>query len=297
MISALLDHPWPLDAALDENSEGFNVLLKFGELIRAHGMDVVPFITQEELADVWQRVGDGHGRTSGFAALMRFARLFARDAAFHCSATPIPEPSGLTQNWKCALRDAVAGNDWRSPRVVIPEPRRTSWEPGDEITIGFDVCEDLPPSGPYVRVLAFLDTYDSHRFALSDLDPWDLRRVYPPPEDAPAHRRHPCCLPKPPCLDGIAFENLTAKLARARTIGWRIGERRYFIPPANWHPDNRSKQAWRAGQAFERELVPERNSLGYVDYNGIKWIWDEAERHWDVQTDPYLRLGCTGVKL
>jgi hypothetical protein len=98
-------------------------------------------------------------------------------------------------------------------------------------------------------------------------------------------------------VEGVAFENLVAALDGARAIGWRIGERRYFIPPANWHPENRSKDAWRAGRAFERELVPARNKVGYVDYRGTRWIWDEAERHWDVQTDPYLRLRCTGEEI
>jgi hypothetical protein len=296
MIVALLDHPWPLDVALDENSEGFNVLLKFADLTRRHGMRVLPFISQSDMAKVWERIGRNR-RTSGFAGLMRFAGQFVCDTGFHCTATPDPEPSGLTRNWKRALREEIAVDDWRSPQVVIPECRRASWGYFDEVTIGFDVCNGLPPSGPYVRVLAFLDNYEAHRFALSDFDPWDLRHFHPPPEDAPFHMRHPCSLPKPPCLDGIAFENLTTALARARSVGWRIGKKGYFIPPANWRPENISKGAWRSGRAFERELVPERNKLGYIDYNGIKWIWDEAERHWDVQTDPYLRLGCTGEQL
>ena len=295
MISALLDHPWPLEVAVEANSDGFDVLLRFVELTRLHGIRPVRFITQADLADVWERIGTRHADTSGAAALRRFARLFVRDTAFHCSATPSPEPPGLTTNWKCALRDATDVDDWRNPQIIIPESRRASWGLGDEVGIRFEVCDDFPSSGPYERVLAALDTYETHRFALSDSDPWDLRRVHPPPEDAPAHRRHPCFLPKPPCVEGVALENLAAALHEARATGWEIGGRRYFIPPANWRPDNKSKQTWREGRAFDRRRVRERDDPGYLDYRNIVWIWDDAHRHWDVQTKPdYLRLRCTG---
>lgn len=297
MTLALLDHPWPLHSAIDAGSEGFNVLLKFVDLVRRRDLTVVPFVNQEELAAVWQEIGDRHRGTSGLAALRRFAGLFMRNAPSECVATPIPEPPGLGPEWKRALRDSVHVDDWRNPQIIVSESRRIAWGTGNTVSIGFDDCKDIPSSGPYERIVAVLDAYEVHPFALSDFDPWDLRHIHPIPDLAPAHARHACFLPKPPCLRDVPLEGIADALTRARDIGWQVDGRRYFIPTENWRPEEKSQESWRRGQAFDRGFVEARNAVGYVDYRGVKWVWHEAERHWDVQMEPYLRLRCTGEEV
>lgn len=297
MTSVLLDHPWPVEAVLDASTEAFDVLRKFEDLTRRHRLAIVPFISQTELGDMWTRMDYRNTRQASFAALRRMAALLVRETEGHCLARPVPEPLGLANDWLRALRDVTAADDWRSPQIVVPRQRRALWPAGQEVEIHFDACDEVPASGPYQRVLTSLESYEAHPFALSDVDPWDLRHIFPPPAGAPAHRRQACCLPKPPRVEGVALEDLRSALENARAIGWRIGARRYFIPPENWLPENIGKNPWRAGLAFERELVRERDRVGYVDYMGTRWIWDNAERHWDVQTNPYLRLRCTGEEL
>ncbi len=56
-----------------------------------------------------------------------------------------------------------------------------------------------------------------------------------------------------------------------------------YNPPANWQP----------GQSF-----PRRGTLrdyGFLDTNQAVWVWDSAEKHWDVQHYPYGRDNYTRV--
>ena len=149
MTSALLD-PWPFQAAAEGSFEALNTLSKFDELIRRLQQlyqvrpGVVPFITVAEWDRLREVIGARYGRTSGYNARLNTARLFIRGSASHRSATPIPDPTRLTQNWKRALGDAVAGDDWRSPQIVIPESRQADWGAGDEASIQFDICDGVP---------------------------------------------------------------------------------------------------------------------------------------------------------
>jgi hypothetical protein len=297
MISALLD-PWPFQIAADGDFEALNVLSKFDELVRRHHINVVPFITDAEWDNLREIIGARYGRTVGYSTRLSTARIFIRDTSSHCAATPVPEPPRLTKNWKCALGTALTAEDWRNPQIVIPESRRADWGTGDEASIQIETRGGMPSGELHKRVLTVLERYDAHPFALSDFDPWDLRHVHQPPEGAPPHMRHPCFLPKPPCLNGVRLENLTTVLEEAGNRRWNIGERWYFIPPGNWRPDDISKDAWRTGRAFARKevLVRKKKRMGYLDFRGIVWLWDDAHRHWDVQTRPYLRLRCTGEK-
>jgi hypothetical protein len=290
MTCALLDHPWPFEKTIDAGSDGFRVLERFVDLARRHHLSIVPFLTWEQLADVWGRIDPRHRHTSGFAALRRSAGLFAPMIETHCVAAPNPEPPGLTQEWKFALNGSLVDvEDWRSPQLVIPDRRLHHWPATNEVDVQIEPCDDLPGSGPHRRVLASLDSYESHPFAEPDLDPWDLRYIHAV-----------CRLPKPPFCDGIAFEDLGAALENARATGWIIGRNHYFIPPVGWRPRDVEKTAWREARAFPRRMVPEaptRNKMGYVDYRGKEWIWHAEEMHWDVQTDPYVRLRCTGAEV
>jgi hypothetical protein len=294
MISLLLDHPWPLSAVLDRESPAFGVLTDFESLTRRHRLAPVPFISAQDLAVMWLQLESRNNKTAAFATLKRMANGLLRESDAPCSATPVPEPPELTVTWKCALRDSIAEENWRSPQIVVPLRRELAWHPGDEVEVRFDECDGYPALEPTRRVLVPLQSYDGHPFALSDRDPWNLRHVHPVPPNVAANRRHPCSLPKPPCLEGIPVEELLSALNDVRAFGWVVGEKRYFMPPANWSPENRNQNAWRAGHAFPRALAGNRNRVGYLDYRGIIWVWDEGERHWDVQTEPYLRVTCTG---
>jgi hypothetical protein len=290
MTCALLDHPWPFEETLDGSSDGFRVLETFVDVARQHHLSIVPFLTWEQLAAGWERIDPRHTRTSAFAALKRFAGLFAPLNLTDCVATPNPEPVGLTQEWKCALRQHMIDlEDWRSPQIVVPEKRLRHWPATHEVNVQIEPCDDVPGSGPHQRVLVSLDSYETHPFAGSDLDPWDL-----------CHIQAGCHLPKPPCCDGVALEQIETALKNARETGWVIGRNHYFIPPANWRLRDVEKSTWREARAFPRRMVPTaptRNKMGYVDYRGFEWIWHSEEGHWDVQTNPYLRVWSTGEEV
>ena len=296
MILVLLDHPWPLEAALDGSSPGFQVLLNFEELVRDYGLEPVPFIGQSEYDQLWQRIDQRHCRSSGWAALRRLAPSLVRRTNSHCRAVPHPGPADLSEDWKRALREAVVPSDWRNPQVIVAGVRKTDWPAtGDEIEIRFDPCDNQPDLPPERRVLAMLDSfeYERHPFVRSDFDPWDLQRAHPPPPNAAQHMRHPCCLPKPP-MKRAALEDLELELADARRRAWGSGGKYYFVPGENWKHESVPKQAWRQGRSFLYRKCQGSNRNGYVDFEGREWVWDQNERHWDVQTMPYRKISHTG---
>ncbi len=293
----LLDHPWPLEATLDAASPGFRVLERFENLVRTHRLQVVPFISQAEYESVWTRLDyRRHSRSSGLAALRRFASLLARSSNVTCTARPEPLPPNLSQEWRCSLREAAIATDWRNPQVIVAETRRAVWPNALEVEIKFDPCDDEPNLQPELRVLAALGSYQEHPFAKSDFDPWDLRHIHPPQPDAPAHMRNECCLPKPP-LEHEDLNLLDEDLAKVRRLGWGSNGRYYFIPQADWSYEAVSKESWRKGRAFLYRKCQNSDRNGYVDCEGREWVWDQNERHWDVQTDPYLRVSNTGDRL
>jgi hypothetical protein len=290
MTAALLDHPWPLDQALDPQSDGFRVLDRFDELVRAEQLEIVRFISRDEYNKMWERIA----RTTGWAAVGRFAAHFVRDDSPEPLAIPVDEPAGLTLGWKSALREAMGDlQDWRNPQVIVASKRRQAWPPGDEVRIRVD-----DGSGPSYedRALAQLETYRTHQFAVSDRNPWDLQRVHPPVPGG--QRQHPCMLPRPPILQRVRIEDLNDRLHVARARGWQIEGKHYFIPPGTWRTDQTRKQAWRTGRAFPYELLPVCKHPGPVDYAGRVWEWDRNERHWDVQAPAErFRISHTGDPL
>jgi hypothetical protein len=295
MTGLLLDHPWRLDDALDPGSGGFRVLERFVGLIRETGLEVVPFITRTEYDRIWQRIEYSRvARTRGYASLVSFAEHLVRDDSPGPAATPVPEPPQLTTDWKRGLREALGDlRDWRTPHIVVAENRRPQWPGTREVAIQL---EDLLQLGPQHRVLASLDGYASHPFAISDLDPWDLQAVHPP--IAGADRQHPCYLPKPPMLQNVPMHGIGKILVEVRSTGWHLGGRYYFIPAEDCKLEAVDKPTWRGGRAFRHGYAPERNHPGPVDYAGRVWVWDRAERHWDVQLVPrHIRVGHTGDPL
>jgi hypothetical protein len=294
MILALLDHPWPLEEALAGSSLGFRVLEDFERLVRIYGLEVVPFINRAEYEQVWTRLDyQRYSRTSGLAALRRFAYQLVRSSDGHCRALPNPLPEGLSEEWRCSLREAAVVTDWRNPQIIVARTRKANWPDSEEVEIRFDPCDNEPALPPDRRVLAILDSYERHRFARSDFDPWDLQHIHPPSPDAAQHMQHTCCLPKPP-MEHAGLDHVDAELAKVRRDAWgRIG-RYYFVPPTDWRFGTVSREAWRQGRAFPYRRCENSDRSGYVDFEGREWVWDQYERHWDVQTNPYLRVTNTG---
>jgi hypothetical protein len=296
MTGLLLDHPWQLDEALDPASEGFGVLEKFVSLVRETQLDVVPFVSRSECDEMWQRIQYGRfARTRGWASLVSFAEhLVVRVDRPTPLATPIPEPPQLTPCWKRALRQSMGDlRDWRNPQIIVGPKRQSAWPKTHEVTVKI---EDADGADLQHRVLAHLENYNAHPFTRADLDPWDLTNMYPPVPEP--ERQHPCRLPRPPSLFGAPLERLREGLIHARAVGWQVNERCYFIPPEDWRAQDVTKERWRSGRTFRHERVPQVDHAGPLDYAGRVWVWDRAERHWDVQEpEEYRRISHTGDRL
>lgn len=295
MTHALLDHPWPLEAALDNSSPGFGVLLNFSQLIARHNLTPVPYVDQSEYDAAVERLNYRH---AGVTAWFRFAYLCVRAATRKAYAVPVPEPPDppLRSAWKQSLRDELENQeDWRRPQIIVPRQCGDRWPAGQsEIEIR---CLDRPGAAPLIRSLVSLEQYESHPFALCDCDPWRHLEW----QFRPAHGlriNHPCILPRPPCLNEVSILELPEHFAEARRLGWKIAGRHYYIPPEDYEPDLVSQARWRSGRAFPQRRHPENNRAGPVDYLGHIWAWDKNERHWDVQLrDGYMRVSHTGDEL
>lgn len=286
MTPALLDHPWTLDAS------PFGVLRTFDALAKTNALKPVPFIPVSDWAD-W--LANSHRyKGPALAGLRKFASQLIREPEADCVATPNRAPADLSRHWRAALRDAAAVGDWRSPQIVITDVRSPDWPRDNEVEIRFDPCENQPDLPPERRVLVTLHSYESHPFAKSDLDPWDLQRIHPPRPDALPHVRHPCCLPKPP-METAGLDDLEAELLKARRGAWGSDGKYYFFPSEDWTCETVSRETWRSGRAFPKRRCRNSNGVGWVDFRDIEWVWDEHERHWDVQTSPnHTRVSHTG---
>ncbi len=297
MTTLLLDYRWELADALN-NPDVSVVLRKFVNLLRRTGLNPAPFIEDHQQDEMWQKLGQEPPRNGEWQQLMEFLDICRRLDGSMCRAVPDHEPTGISDNWKRALRDQlIAPSDWRTPHIVVPESRLTEWGAHEnEVTIRCEECNGQPASGPHHRVLAVLEHYESHPFAVPDIDPWrHLEGLYPPEQDVA--NKHPCRLPRPSILDRIHLEKLVGLLTDVRRDGWIIDGRYYFIPHKNWRPEQITKAKWRTGYAFEREKVEGWKGPCPIDCNGVTWRWDRGERHWDVQTDPYISVSHTGELL
>jgi hypothetical protein len=295
MTGLLLDHPWQLDEALDPASDGFRVLEQFVALVRDTRLDVVPFVSRNEYDEMWQRIEYGRfAHTRAYASLVSFAEHLVRADPPTPLATPIPEPPQLTPCWKHALRQSMGDlQDWRNPQIIVGAKRQAAWPATREVAVQI---EDADGADLQHRVLAHLESYHAHPFTLADLDPWDLTNMYPPVPEA--DRQHPCRLPRPPNIRGVPWDRLGEGLVDARAVGWQVSGRHYFIPPEDWPLQAVSKVTWRSGRTFRYVRVLQRYQAGPIDYAGRVWLWDRAERHWDVQErNGYLRISHTGERL
>lgn len=297
MTRLLLDYPWPLDQALNPGSGGCKVLLEFEKLVRRKRLTPLPFIEQNDFESAKHQLGKGPVA----AQILRFSNHLIRNGENITRAIPNPEPTpALTDCWRRALRDELTHlENWRSPQIIFPEIRRSVWPTTDEIEIK---CEDRTDS--VSRVLASLEAYELHPYAISDLDPWDVRCTA-------VSGKHPCYLPNPlmPGKDPmqndcyrVPIAQLLDELIEARRRGWDADGKYCYIPPANWRPEAISQMAWRQGRAFPRTLCPVRKQKGYSDFEGRIWLWHKGrgahigEDHWDVQFGgkEYFSVNHTG---
>jgi hypothetical protein len=297
MRKALLDFPWDLAELSNGYSPVLDVLLRFQNLISRHRLVPVPFLSDNEYSDLFKQVP--RMRPGGANAFQQAARLLGhcvRPSGPGCLATPVPGPTDLRDTWRFALRESMIDTeDWRTPQIVFSDVRKQNWLPSTpERAIRFEPCDTDPDSGTYDRVLACLEEYDGHRYAMCDFDPWDLRWMYPPEPEAPQHQRHPCRLPKPPACETTALESLVEELHKVRD--WHIGDRYYFVPPRDWRPEA-NKERWRQWRAFPNGGLPGNDHHGPMDYKGQPWWWDRTHRHWDVQltTGGYWSISDTGI--
>lgn len=288
MTRLLLDHPWPIDAALDARSEGFQVLLVFEKLLRRRCLPqgtLVRFVEQHGYYDSLEKLKGN--KSSGAAAVRRLAYYLIRNGESVIQAMPVPEPKSLSICWKRALRDELETlENWRNPQIIYPKIRESAWPNTDEIEIK---CEDREST--ITRVLTSLEEYESHKYAIPDMDPWRHLEWLKRPQPG-ARVNYPCRLPKPPILEDVSIEQLPEMLVEARRIGWKVKDDLrdnyyyYFIPPEDFNPASVDQHVWRKGSAFRQDTKDTRKGkkTGPVDYEGRIWSFDiHEERHWDVQ--------------
>jgi hypothetical protein len=298
MSDVLLDFPWNLDAALNTYSPMLGVLRDFDRLRATYALNPVRFVAENQRAQLFRQIGERGGNKGALQHLMIFLGHCVRQSNGICTASPVAGPRNLRDDWKCALREAMTDvGDWRNPQIIVPRIRKPEWPDREEVEIQFDPCENHAALPLEWRVLAVLESYEFHRFARSDFDPWDLRRIYPALADRPEHQQHPCSLPKPPSLENLGLEDLRAGIAAIHD--WEIGGRYYFLPPPGWQPNAIGREAWRDGYAFQRRPCPHCRKQRPTDYKDDLWCWDETHRHWDVQLvgGGYLRISHDGSRL
>ena len=301
--SALLDHPWALEKTLHPGSPAHGVLLAFSQVVRNHGLRIVPFVDPAEYSGALARLNRLDNRSVAWRQFAHHCVRYEGDAGSSL-ATPVPEPPYLTMCWKHALGEEIeTSQDWRCPQVVIPAARRELWPKEPEVEIRADNAVD---STTITRVLVVLEEYHAHPFALSDIDPWDLRRAGNVVRTGGTD--HVCRLPKPVAVLELPWDRLSEGLARARSEGWKADGRYAFIPPDDWRPEVVSKDACRRGRAFPWDRKADSKGRlrgpGPMDYEGRVWEWDETHGHWDVQLGAvgpsgkdYVRVSDTGVEL
>ena len=285
MTLVLLDHPWPLREALKLDCG----LKRFNDWIRTRpGFEPAPFFDRAEYDATLNEMYHGGSYSAFFA---RFAYDYVKREAGGPTATPLDAPNDLPISWRQALRTAMSDpEDWRRPQIVALEERGGSWQPHlNELRIRLDDTGQVD-----MRVFAIAEQYEQHPFASSDIDPWNLRHFDP----NPLGHRNPCRLPRPPAVDISSPARIDETLNTAREKGWRVGNRYWFIPPADWRATNVPVVQWRNGRAFRQQQGPQYHAPRPIDYGGRVWVWDYDETQWDVQEGAsYYRISERGTLL
>lgn len=297
MVSAILDHPWPLIENLDAASNASDALRQFDRLVKRGLVARVNFVDPSELGLLWTH--KGRFTPAAIQALMQIAGQYLRESDDPCTASFDAHVTKLTNQWKGALRDSVLTDpaDVRSPQIVYASSEAARWDASEkQIGVRLDPCSGAPMRAVGSRPLVELADYDDHPFTACDADPWQTYRW----QRRPSTRRgaqHPCVLPKPRSLEGCPPSELPSRLASLRAEDWRQGGAFSFIPPEAWTPSNGSTGGWRQGKAFRSQRLNGR--LGPVDRGTRIWAWDSYERHWDVQKrdGTHVRVSHDGRQL
>jgi hypothetical protein len=245
-------------------------------IARELGLGIARFIDGKIEAAMWaQQEQAGALRGTAAANVHRDLEYFRIAAREETEALVANEPAGLPKIWHQALRGCIGdGAEWRNPRIVTPQVRRSDWPAGDEVTVR---CSDINLADP-LRVLESIESYRAHPFFVPDLDPWDLRLIHPPPQSG---RKHECWLPRPTQLQGVRLHDLDEHLGELRDGDWKTETHCFYLPPRDWKVGAPSKGSWRAGRGFPRSMIDDH--AGWLDRNGYVWEWHEVDREWDVQ--------------
>jgi len=288
MASLLLDHPWRIAAAVNPASEAFEALETFADFIGGRReLAPIPFIDLDQYLELCGLVEiDPELRSTG-VYLKLLAEPYVRwvEQVNVVTASPDPAPNGPPphQTWRRALGEAMNDlADWRNPQIVVCKKHKERWPKSREISIR------MSQTGPLrYRVLEVIEDYETHQFAVSDFDPWDLMRCRLAAQDARVN--HPCRLPKHPQLERLSLEEIETRLQGLRKQGWRYrdkdGEKYCYIPPAAWNFRAIAKQQWRNDcRTFPEEEAGGDRGSGPIDCEDRIWVWDRGgKRHWDVQ--------------
>lgn len=286
-VTALIDHPWPVNESFDPASDAEGVLLAFSSIVRRHGLTPVPFISYEDYSEAISRLSGRVPAGQGLAAWHRFVAtlLVTREEEGGEGTCSVP----LTENGRRALLAELRHKDWRRPQLIVPSCRMSAWrapEPEIEVVCELEGGQELR----VYRVIAKLEDYDAHPSAVADGDPWLVQGKR---------------LPRPPSLVAVPLGGLTIALARLPRRDTSASSHYFFIPPERWTQELAGKDSWRRGRAFEHQESYLQNGSGPVDYFGRVWVWDtHHNNHWDVQprddrdaeyfVDGYFRVGEDG---
>jgi hypothetical protein len=278
MTKLLLDFPWQLEAVLDPSSEPSSVLLAFDQLCDKEHLKRLPFVREDEYFALLRRPG----RTVQHVALQALAKC-VRKAGAGNRGFSVAGPNDQSDHWQFALHDELLLQEWRTPQIIIQKERLNLWK--NSIVGQRRTTEALlrleHAAEEHRRVIAILGSYDDHLYACSDRIPWDLQRRRVPDPTAPERLQRPCTLPMPPSLKKVRFEDIRPEVEKIRN--WEINGKYYYLPRADWRPNDIGKQAWREGHTFPHQACPHCGKKWAVDRYSQIWCWDENERHWDVQ--------------
>lgn len=303
-----MDCPWPIDTVLDRYSPLFQAIVEYQSFMRETSIEGrVPFITTVEMEAFYSRLNQDRPRGSWIAQVMQFINQHVITQDFgQYHATLANGPHDLGSSWRKALREEMGDLvNWRTPQILVCANRSGQWGPvvrDHEVRINL---EDRPNRDPENRVVVFIHSYKSyeshkhrsdyseHKYALADIDPWDVRHCNRTATDGLPDPR--CRLPRPSGLIEIALQDLGEKLESLRSEPWPQNGKYWFLPPGLWNYAT-NKMEWRKG-AFAEETLNGRK--GPLDYKGQVWSWDYTEGHWDVELPDggYFRITQNGDSL
>lgn len=309
MIPILID-PWAVTFSSDDPDEEMSAKMRFlthiNEMSNEYPLQVIPFLSPEEQAELWQ---DHKVHFAGMRRIATYITSLSMDQESEgepavITDLPCPE-SRLSQSWLRVL--ATNGNTdappaWRFPMLFIPQTCRTDWP---AVEINFRHNGNTGPNR--TRNMVVIEEYENHRYFMPDIDPWRLGCIgNPRPEVTVTERRSTCRrLPRPRWLPlSIPLSQLGQETRLITDCTCGTDTHYYYLPPPSWEPTSREKNEWRNSAFIRDGVVLKKNDereTGYRDRNNHIWVWDEEEAyHWDVKTRDDRRIARVqfdGVKL